>query len=322
MKDHITLSQGSGGKEMDELISSFGLGNRKGWKSVDDDGAMLDLGDKELVFTTDSFVVDPIFFPGGDIGHISFCGTVNDLLMMGATPLGLSLALVIEEGFPRSDLDRILSSIRSLSDSSGIPIATGDTKVMEKGKVDKIIINTSGVGLKEKGLMEGKAIQGDKVIISGGIGEHAAALLSRRFDFSTELLSDAKTLIDEISSVSPLIKCAKDPTRGGIAAVLNEISSRYKVMIELDEKKIPIRKEVNAVSDLLGIDPFQLASEGRMVCICSEKDSQKVLDELKRFNPMASIIGEIKEGKGVILKTKLGKSIMPVPCGRIVTRIC
>jgi len=249
MKDLITLAHGAGGKEMDELIRSLNIKNRGNWKNYDDDSATLDQENNKLVFTTDSFIIDPIFFPGGNIGHIAFSGTVNDLLMMGANPLGISLSLILEEGFPISDLKKILISLNHLSEKTNIPIVTGDTKVMPKGKVDKIIINTSGIGTTET-LLNKKAELGDKVIISGGLGEHAIALLSKRFDYETSIKTDSKPLVDEINSIKSLIKFAKDPTRGGIASTLNEVVNKHHVGILLDEESIPAKPEVRKVCDL------------------------------------------------------------------------
>jgi len=210
-KKIISLSHGSGGKEMNELISSFNFKARGKWKNCDDDSATIDINEnntnKHLVFTTDSFVVDPLFFPGGNIGHLAFCGTVNDLLVMGADPLGLSLSFIIEEGFAKSDLQKIVDSISTLSEQTNIPIATGDTKVMEKGKLDKIIVNTSGIGIvSEEKMLTRKINIGDKIIISGGLGEHAVALLSKRFDYETDIVTDSKPLNNEIYAVRELIK--------------------------------------------------------------------------------------------------------------------
>jgi hydrogenase expression/formation protein HypE len=323
-KDIITLAHGSGGKEMQELIDSFKFTSRAGWENYDADSASIDISDdKKLFFTTDSFVVDPIFFPGGNIGHLAFCGTVNDLVVMGANPLGLSLGFVIEEGFPKIDLMKIIDSIDKLSQKTKIPIVTGDTKVMEKGKIDKIIINTSGVGIagRDEALTR-KVEVGDKVIISGGLGEHAVALLSKRFDYETTIVTDSKPLVEEINSVKHLLKMAKDPTRGGIAAVLNELAMKHKFGILLNEESIPAKKEVRKVAEMLGINLYELASEGRFICISAKENAREVEKKLKKFNEDAKIIGEITEGNKVIMQTILGKRILPQPVGRIVPRIC
>ncbi len=320
----VTLAHGSGGKEMEGLIKSFNLPHKGGWKNQDNDSATLDIGSGNLlVFTTDSFIVDPVFFPGGDIGHLAVCGTINDLAVMGARPLGLSLGLVIEEGFAMKDIRKIISSIKRLSAMTDIPVVTGDTKVMEKGKLDNIMINTSGVGIAKKDeLLTKKLEPGDRVIISGGLGEHAVALLSKRFDYETAIVSDSKPLVEEMGAVKGLIKSAKDATRGGIAAVLNEICEKNNIGMLLDEESIPAKPEVKHVTEMLGINLYELACEGRFVCIASEKNSRLVEKRLKRFNPDAAIIGEITKKKGVIIQTILGKMILAQPTGRIVPRIC
>ncbi|MBN2422588.1 hydrogenase expression/formation protein HypE [Candidatus Woesearchaeota archaeon] len=324
MKDFINLSHGAGGKEMHELIKSFNFSNRAQWQDYDDDSSTLDIGNnKRLVFTTDSFTINPIFFPGGDIGHIAFCGTVNDLAVLGAVPLGLSLSLVIEEGFSVKDLKKIINSINLLSKKTSVPIVTGDTKVMEKNKIDKIIINTSGVGIiNDNELLTKKIKTGDKVIISGGIGEHAVALLSKRFDYKTSIITDSKPLVEEIQAVKDIIKIAKDITRGGLAANLNEISEKNKIGVLLDEEAIPVKKEVKKLSEMLGINLYELASEGRFICIASPENAESVEKRLKLFNKQASIIGTITENNKLIIQTILGKRILPMPIGRIIPRIC
>ncbi|MFH1510220.1 MAG: hydrogenase expression/formation protein HypE [Candidatus Woesearchaeota archaeon] len=317
----ISLASGSGGKEMQELIQSLGINYRGKWKECDNDSAALDIGKQKIVFTTDSFVVDPIFFPGGDIGKIAVCGTINDLCVVGATPLGLSLALVIEEGFGYDQLEKIMNSIRRMSTETQVPIVTGDTKVVPKGKLDKIMINTSGVGISKKILIE-KPNPGDKIIVSGGIGEHAAAVLSKRFEYKTDIRSDAKPIKDEMNKLINLIKLAKDPTRGGLAASLNEICQKNKTGMIIYENSVPIKKQVRAIAEILGIDTYQMASEGRFVCIAKPENEKKVLIILRRYNRMAATVGTVTKGDKVIVQTELGKRIMPMPTGRIVARIC
>lgn len=318
----ITLAHGSGGKEMNELIRGFGFSNRGRWKNFDSDSATYDLGNgKFLAFTTDSFVVSPLFFPGGNIGSLAFSGTVNDLAVIGAEPIGISLSTVIEEGFSAGDLRLIIETINKLSSEYNIPIATGDTKVMEKGKIDSIVINTSGVGIADS-LLDKRIIAGDKVIISGGIGEHAVALLSKRFSFETCIETDSKPVINEVKAVKRLIKAAKDPTRGGIASALNEICIRNKVGMILYEDKIPAKDEVRQVTEMFGINLYELACEGRFVCIAAKENAPEVENILKKFNKDASIIGEITGDERVVVQTILGKRVLPMPSGRIVPRIC
>jgi hydrogenase expression/formation protein HypE len=327
MNDKITLNEGSGGEEMNSLINMMRtiLTKPKDWIESDNDSALFKIDDdKYLAFTTDSYIVDPIFFPGGDIGKISICGTINDLLMIGAKPIGLSLGMIIEEGFDKEDLKKILNSIEEMCKISNINIVTGDTKVMEKNKIDKIIINTAGIGLLNKeNILTKQPNENDKIIISGSIGDHAIALLSKRFEYETNLITDSKPLVKEFKSIKGLIKVAKDPTRGGIASALNDITKRYNIGINIYEEKIPLKKEVKAVSKMLGLDPYQLACEGRFISIVSEENSQKVLSILKEFEVTAEIIGEItKDHNKVILKTELGDRIINNPSGRIVPRIC
>jgi hydrogenase expression/formation protein HypE len=325
MKDElISLAHGSGGKEMADLITSYSLSYRGNWKNYDNDAATLDIGRGQLlVFTTDSFIVSPIFFPGGDIGHIAMCGTINDIAVLGARPLGVSLALVIEEGFSTMELNKILTSIKKISRKTKIPVVTGDTKVMEKGKLDKIIINTSGVGIvKKKEVLTKKVKPGDKIILSGGLGEHAVALLSKRFEYSTTIVSDSKPIVEEIQQVKNFIKIAKDPTRGGIAATLHEICQRQKIGMLLNEEKIPVKLGVRKVTEMLGISVYELACEGRFICIASDEHAKTVERILKKYNRDASIIGEIIQGDAIIIQSILGKRILPIPTGRIVPRIC
>jgi hydrogenase expression/formation protein HypE len=323
-KEIITLENGSGGKEMDDLINSFGFNFKGDWENTDNDSATLNLGNgRHLVLTTDSFIVDPIFFPGGNIGHLAFCGTVNDLCVMGATPIGISLSLVLEEGFLISDLNKIIGSIKDLSQKYKIPVVTGDTKVMEKGKIDKIVINTSGVGLcDEKNLLTKKIVSGDKILVSGGLGEHAVALLSKRFDYETDIITDSKPLVDEMDAIRDQIKLAKDPTRGGIASILNDICEKNKVGMLIDEDNIPAKESVRKVTEMLGINLYELACEGRFVCITDKDNAKETLSRLKKFNSDAEIIGEITQDNKVVFQTMLGKRIVPKPTGRIVPRIC
>lgn len=319
---NIKLSQGSGGKEMDELIRSFGFSQRGNWKNCDDDAASLLLDSGEhLIFTTDSFVISPIFFPGGDIGHVAVCGTINDLLMMGAQPLGISLGLVIVEGFSEEELSIIINSIKKVSADYGVPVVTGDTKVMPAGKLDGIIINCSGIG-KTRSVLRHPVKVGDSIIVSGSLGDHAVALLSKRFEYKTSVVTDSKPLIKEMDSVRPIIKAAKDPTRGGLSAVLHEFSRRYGLGISIEEGNVPIKTEVSTVTELLGLNVYEMACEGRMVCISSKENAGSVVSLLKKFNADAAIIGEFTSEKNIVIRTSYGNRILPEPSGRIVPRIC
>ncbi len=321
----VELEQGGGGNMSNELISEIRkfFPVVKNWKNIKDDGAVFDLGKEKLVFTTDAFIVDPIFFPGGNIGKIAICGTINDLSVMGAVPIGISLSLVIEEGFPKDDLKKIVQSIGKISKEIGVPIVTGDTKVMEKGKIDKIEITTSGVGLAFRIIENGGAKAGDAVIVSGNLGEHTVALLASRFNYQTKIKSDCQPLTREIQSVAKYLTACKDPTRGGVAAVLNEIAEKSKIKIVLDENDFPFTKETVALSGLLGIDKFSFPSEGRFVATVAKKDVEKVIKALQRFNREAKIVGTVTKGNGVWLKTKLGgEKKIEVPRGKLIPRIC
>ena len=304
------------------------------WKNIEDDGASFELGDssielgtdffaKKLVFTTDAFIVDPIFFPGGDIGKIAICGTINDLAVMGAKPIGISLSLVIEEGFSAEDLKKIMQSIGAVSKKTGVPVVTGDTKVTEKGKIDKIAITTAGVGLAQKIIPNSGAKAGDLIISSGDLGEHAVTLLAQRFNYQTKIRSDCQPLNKELETVGKFLNACKDPTRGGLAANLNEIADKSKVKIILEEKSLPYKKEVVAVTELLGLDKFSLASEGRFIASVSEKNIDKVIEILRKFNREAGVIGKVDKGRGVFVRTELG-SLRKIesPRGKLIPRIC
>ncbi len=329
------MEMGGGGKKSEELISGIRkiLKTKSAWTNTFDDGAVLDLtpnpspckgeGSNRLVFTTDAFIVDPLFFPGGDIGKIAMCGTINDLSVMGARPIGISLSLVIEEGFLESDLEKIIQSIQKISKETGVPIVTGDTKVTEKGKIDKIEITTSGVGLAKKVISNSGAIAGDVIIASGDLGEHTVALLAKRFNYRTKIKSDCRPLTREIQSVAKYLTSCKDPTRGGLAAVLNEMSEKSQTKFVLFEKELPFKKETIALSELLGIDKFSFPSEGRFVATVAKKDAQKVIKILRKYNREAKMIGVVEKGRNVWLKTNIGSiKKIEVPRGKLIPRIC
>ncbi len=320
----IKLSEGSGGREMQKLIDSFRehFPSSEKWSHTEDDAASYALSNGEqLVFTTDAYVVTPIFFPGGNIGKIAFCGTVNDLSVMGATPIGLSLSFVLEEGLAKEEFEKIVETIGALSKETGIPIVTGDTKVVERGSVDKLIITTSGIGLS-KHIFEKTIVPGDHIIVSGGIGEHGAALLAKRFELETALETDSKPLHEELAAIAPWVKQCKDITRGGLAAIANELAEKNSIGMEIDEMKLPLEEEVRALTEILGIDVYSLACEGRFVAIVAPEHGDEVLSSLKKFHEKAASIGTIVEGSGVIVQTEYGKKILSTPSGNIVPRIC
>ncbi|MBA7518151.1 Carbamoyl dehydratase HypE [subsurface metagenome] len=334
MKDKILLAHGSGGKLAHELVEkSFVKAFANSFLAKLDDSAVMDFSGR-LAFTTDSYVVSPIFFPGGDIGKLAVYGTVNDLAMSGAKPLYLSLAFIIEEGLPQAELNEIVDSVQKAAQEAGVEIVTGDTKVVHRGSADKLFINTAGVGIIPKGvnISGGKARPGDRVILSGTIGDHGIAVLSQReeLSFSTQLESDCAplgSLVAEMLAVSSNIHCLRDPTRGGLATTLNELAKQSKVSIRIEEGKIPVREEVLAACEMLGFDPLYIANEGKLVAIVPAKDADKILKAMREnhYGTSATIIGEVKaEHPGrVVMKTCLGASrIVDMLVGDLLPRIC
>jgi hydrogenase expression/formation protein HypE len=334
MTDRILLAHGSGGSLSHDIVNNSILSilgnpilNRL------DDSAVFDAKGK-IAFTTDSHVVQPMFFPGGDIGRLSVCGTVNDLSVMGATPLYLSLALIIEEGLPSKDLNNVVNSIKEAADEAGVKIVTGDTKVVNRGNADKLFINTAGIGIIPEGInISGhNARPGNKVILSGTIGDHGIAVLSKRegIGFETKLESDSAPLnkmIAEMMQVSDKINCMRDPTRGGLSSTLNEIAEQSGVSIRIDEEKIPVRREVAAACEMLGLDPLYIANEGKVVAIVEAEDAEKILAQMQKnkYGQNAAIIGEVTEKRPakVTLKTALGTSrIVDMLVGEPLPRIC
>jgi hydrogenase expression/formation protein HypE len=280
MDDSILLAHGSGGKLSHELVEKeilpF-LANPALNKL--DDSAIFEASGR-LAFTTDSYVVNPIFFPGGDIGKLAVCGTVNDLAMSGARPLYLSLSAIIEEGFRLSELEQIMRSIKKAAEEAEVSVIAGDTKVVNRGKADKLFINTSGVGIIPTGvdISGANARPGDSVLLSGTIGDHGIAIMSQRegLRFAMTLKSDCaplNKLVSQILEVSPRIHCMRDPTRGGLGTTLNELTRQSKVGIVIEEAKIPGKEEVKAACELLGLDPIYVANEGKLVAIVDPADA-------------------------------------------------
>jgi len=334
LEDKILLAHGSGGKLAHELVEKSFLGAFDNpFLAKLDDSAVIDLSGR-LAFTTDSYVVSPIFFPGGDIGKLAVCGTVNDLAMSGAQPLYLSLAFIIEEGLSQSALSQIVDSVQKATQEAGVKIVAGDTKVVHRGSADKLFINTAGVGVISEGIniSGGNARPGDKVILSGTIGDHGIAVFSQRegLSFSTQLESDCAplgSLVAEMLTASPNIHCLRDPTRGGLATTLNELAKQSKVGIRIEEERIPVREEVLGACEMLGFDPLYVANEGKLVAIVPATDADKVLQAMRENNygKGAVIIGEVRaEHPGrVVMKTCLGSSrIVDMLVGDILPRIC
>ncbi len=325
----ITLAHGNGGRLMHEIIELLRIKFSNKALNEMTDAAELYTGTGHLAFSTDSFVVKPLFFPGGDIGKLSICGTVNDISMKGAKPLFISLALIIEEGLEFSVLDRIASSVRESSRKAGVKVVTGDLKVVERGACDKIFINTSGIGVIErKGFRIGaKAKAGDVILINGGIAEHGMAILNARenLGFESGIKSDCANLnfaAEKALKASKNISVMRDPTRGGLATALNEIAGASDFGIEINEKDIPIKKNVKSLCDVLGFDPLYVANEGKFICFAGEKDAGKVK---KALGPEARIIGEVtsRHKKEVYLKTTAGANrILPMLETDQLPRIC
>jgi len=334
LNDKILLAHGSGGKLAHELIERSlvkALANPLLAKL--DDSAVFELSGR-LAFTTDSYVVSPIFFPGGDIGKLAICGTVNDLAMSGACPLYLSLAFIIEEGLALTELEQIVDSVQRAAREAGVQIVTGDTKVVHRGSADKLFINTAGVGTVPEGvdISGSNARAGDKVILSGTIGDHGIAVISQRegLRFSTRLKSDCAPLgglVADMVRASPDIHCLRDPTRGGLATTLNELAKQSKVSIRIEEERIPVKEAVLAACEMLGFDPLYVANEGKLVAIVPAKEADKVLKAMQksRYGKDAAIIGEVgAEHPGrVVMKTVLGASrIVDMLVGDLLPRIC
>lgn len=330
MDDIITLDYGSGGKKTAALIDEIiipELGNNA--LNALGDGAILD---GQLAFSTDSFVVDPLFFPGGDIGKLCVCGTVNDLAMCGAEPKYLSLALIIEEGLPTESLRRIVASIKAAAEAAGVAVVTGDTKVVERGRGDGVYITTSGIGVvRYPGLGPERMRPGDAVLISGTAGDHGAAvMLARDALMEGEIRSDCAALNGLVRAVlesGAQVRVLRDPTRGGVATTLCEFAESAALGIELDEAAIPVRRDVSAACALLGLDPLYCANEGKMLAVVAAKDAERALAAMRGVpeGKNAAIIGRViseRPGK-VVLRTAMGGSrILQKLAGAQLPRIC
>lgn len=334
MDKTILLAHGSGGKLSHELVINRllpALANPILEKM--DDSAVFEINGR-VAFTTDSFVVNPIFFPGGDIGKLAVCGTINDLAMVGARPLYLSLALIIEEGLPLEDLERVMDSIHRVSTETGVKIVTGDTKVVNHGNADKLFINTAGIGLVPPGvnISGANARPGDKVILSGSIGDHGIAVMAQRegFRFKIPVQSDCAPLgilVGDMLQYPQAVHSLRDPTRGGLATTLNELANQSKVSIRILENKIPVKDSVNAVCEILGFDPLYVANEGKLVAIVAAEQAEDILRVMKlnAYGSESVIIGDVLEScpGQVVMKTWLGASrILDMLSGELLPRIC
>ncbi len=333
--DTVLLGHGSGGKLSAELIRAVFLPalNNPVLSRLDDQ-AIVNVNGQRLAFTTDSFVVKPLFFPGGDIGSLAVHGTINDLAMGGAKPLFLSAAFIIEEGFAMDQLRRIVASMQQAASAADVQIVTGDTKVVEKGKGDGLFINTTGIGIVADGvdLSADRARPGDKVLLSGSIGEHGIAILAQRegLEFETTIESDSAalhTLVTEMLRVGRGIRCMRDPTRGGLSSALNEIAEQSKVGIALEERAIPVREEVASACELLGLDPMYVANEGKLIAIVEPASADAVLHAMRRhpLGSRAQLIGTVNAANPplVTMRTTLGTTrIVDMLSGDQLPRIC
>jgi len=336
VKDTVLLGHGSGGKLSAELIQSIFLpAFRSAALEKLDDQAIVSINGTRLAITTDSFVVKPLFFPGGDIGSLAVHGTVNDLAMGGARPLFLSVAFIIEEGLSMGVLRRVVISLRDAAHKAGVEVVTGDTKVVEKGSGDQVFINTTGIGLVRPGLKlsSDRACPGDAIVVSGFLGDHGIAILSERqgLEFECPVVSDSAPLHGLVAEMLDVggesIHCMRDPTRGGLSSALNEIAQRSGVSMQLDEPKIPVREAVRGACEMLGLDPLYVANEGKLIAIVNNSEAEKVLEAMRR-HPLArdaQMIGRVtkQDSAPVTIRTAYGTNrIVDMLSGDQLPRIC
>ncbi len=331
--DRITLSHGSGGGAMKQLIEEVFVAAYAGDGYSRDDSAVLRLDGSALAFTTDSFVVDPIFFPGGDIGRLAIAGTVNDLLTAAARPVAIAASFIIEEGLPVSDLRAIAASMGETAAEAGVHIVTGDTKVVPRSSADKVFITTSGVGaVLRPGVSGDSAEPGDRIILTGSIGDHGTAVMLAREKLleSEDITSDAAPLTEIVLGLIESgcdIHAMRDPTRGGVASSLNEIAAQSGVAIEIDESLIRVKPAVNAACEALGIEPLLVANEGKMLIVVAPGDAERALASVRssRYGEDAEIIGEVCGAPAgrVTVRTSVGTSrVLQTPAGELLPRIC
>lgn len=331
--DRVLLSHGAGGREMGELIRRVFLAAYGSEASEPDDSAVLRLDSPEIAFTTDSFVVSPLFFPGGDIGRLAVAGTVNDLLTAGARPLVLSASFIIEEGFAIEDLQSIAGSMARTAAEAGVAIVTGDTKVVPRGAADGVFITTTGVGRILIPGVSGSAVRaGDSIILTGSVGDHGTAVMLAREKLlaGEDITSDTAPLTDivlQMIDASLPVHAMRDPTRGGVAAALNEIARQAQVLIEIEEAQVPVKPGVAAACEALGLEVLQVANEGKMLIFVAPEAADQTLDLIRanRYGREARLIGTVKaDPKGrVHLRTSLGTTrLLDPPSGELLPRIC
>jgi hydrogenase expression/formation protein HypE len=329
----VNLMHGAGGEVMGELLQTLTKfsNNNAGGIGLEslDDGAVIPVGDTNIVFTTDSHVVQPIFFPWGDIGRLAVCGTINDLSMMGGRPIALSCGMILEEGFEVSALERIVRSMDEALGECGASLVTGDTKVLERGALDGIAINTAGIGIAEHAVRDNGLKIGDVIIVSGTIGDHGMAIMCHRegFDLGEQISSDVAPLwpMVEKALAAGEIHAMKDPTRGGFANAINEMAHKSGVGVRISEGEFPIRRSVKSASEMLGIDPLEVANEGKVIMGVAAEDAESVLRALRShpYGRDAVIIGTVTEGTHVIMETEIGgERFIEPPMGDPVPRVC
>jgi len=338
IEERVTSLHGAGGEVMGRLLAERVLprfahrsAGRIGLSALDDGGTVALPRGAELVVTTDSHVVKPVFFPGGDIGRLAAAGTINDLAVMGARPLALTFAAIIEEGFPIADLERILDSFATVLDEVDSAVACGDTKVMPPGEIDGIALNTTGLGAADRAISDAEARPGDRILVTGTIGDHGMALLAAREEFHLET-----TIESDVAAIWPMIETAlrtggvhamKDPTRGGLAAALNEMARKSGFSLEIRESTIPIREDVGGLAEILGISPLEVANEGKAIVVVDPSHADAILGALK-CHPLgrnAAIVGTVTEeypGRVVLATEVGGRRFLDMPLGDPVPRIC
>ncbi len=338
MKEIITLADGNGGTQMQNFLHECIFAVLKNeYLAEEEDGALLPVSEGIPVVTTDGYTVKPLFFPGGDIGHLAVCGTINDLAVMGAKPVGLTLSMIIEAGTSIELLRRVIESIRRTADIAGVPVVSGDTKVVEPGAADTLFLTTSGIGWKQNNSPTGwrDVAEGDDIIVSGTVGHHGVAILAAREElpFASVLNSDAAPLHKMLLAVyekCTKIRWVRDATRGGVAAVLNELARRAKINIEIQETKIPVAEDVRGAAEILGLDPLYLANEGRCVIVSPPEETVRVQEILHRYEEgrTAQCIGKVTANEGVgagrvVMTTRTGsRRIIEMPSGEQLPRIC
>ena len=340
MSDEVVkLSHGAGGSTEDTLIHELFLKIFEKRQARDgialdalDDGASIKIGEYEVILSTDGHTVDPIFFPGGDLGRLAVCGAVNDTAVMGAEPVAILDSIIVEEGFLMEDLKKVVSSMNEAAKEADVAIIAGDFKVMPKGSLDGMVISTTGVGiLRRERILDSQAVPGDKVIITGSVGDHGIALMSMRegLSFETELISDVSPIHETVKAAMDAgeVKAMKDCTRGGLAMALNEVAEKSNVSIWLDSGNIPVKKSVQAASDMLGLDPLEVTCEGKAIIIVSAEDADNILKAVRKtkYGKDAEIIGEIRPDRPgmVLLRTVVGGTrILRKPLSEPIPRVC